>query len=121
MHTIIAGSRDIFDYSLLIRAITDSHFNITRIISGAAPGVDTLAIQYALAQNVPLTTYPAEWTKHGRSAGHIRNRQMAEVSDALIAIWDGKSPGTSSMIAIARELKLTTFVFRTDPPDSSSV
>jgi hypothetical protein len=39
---------------------------------------------------------------------------MAEVSDALIAFWDGKSRGTKSMIEIARRKGLQVAVVRYD-------
>ena len=40
--------------------------------------------------------------------------EMAEVSDALIAFWDGKSRGTKSMIEIARRKGLQVAVVRYD-------
>ena len=58
--------------------------------------------------------YPADWERHGRAAGPIRNEEMAEVSDALIAFWDGKSRGTKSMIEIARRKGLQVAVVRYD-------
>jgi uncharacterized phage-like protein YoqJ len=42
--------------------------------------------------------YPANWRKYGKRAGHRRNQQMADNADALIALWDGESPGTRDMI-----------------------
>ena len=47
-------------------------------------------------------------------AGPIKNEEMAEVSDALIAFWDGKSRGTKSMIEIARRKGLQVAVVRYD-------
>ena len=58
--------------------------------------------------------YPADWERHGRAAGPIRNEEMAEVSDALIAFWDGKSRGTKSMIEIAMRKGLQVAVVRYD-------
>lgn len=48
---------------------------------------------------------------YGKRAGHIRNRQMAECSEALIALWDGKSKGTQNMINVAGELNLRVFIY----------
>lgn len=53
----------------------------------------------------PLTT---------KYADPIRNEEMAEVSDALIAFWDGQSRGTRSMIEIARRKGLQVAVVRYD-------
>lgn len=98
MRTIIAGGREIDDYQLVLDAIAQSGFEISTVISGGARGVDALGEQYANDSGLALEIYPAEWNKHGRSAGPIRNGKMAEVADALIAVWDGKSTGTKNMI-----------------------
>ena len=40
-----------------------------------------------------------------------RNREMAQYADALIAIWDGDSRGTGSMIKLAQQHGLKVYVF----------
>lgn len=75
-----------------------------------APGVDTLAIQYAQENNLPLKEFHADWKTHGRSAGPRRNREMANYADALIAIWDGESRGTKNMIEEATKRNLQVYV-----------
>lgn len=114
MKTIIAGSSK-SDISLddVLGAIEDSGFEITSVVSGCAPGVDTLGEEFAHYMNLPVHPYPANWTKYGMAAGPIRNRQMAENAEALIAVWDGKSPGTEDMINQAMKLKLKVFVYNT--------
>jgi hypothetical protein len=114
MKTIIAGGRTITDYDLVCRAVQDSGFTITEVVSGLAPGVDTLAIDWAEEHNIPRIGFPADWNTHGRAAGPIRNRQMAEYGDALIAIWDGESRGTKNMIEEATKRGLKVYVHRTD-------
>ena len=114
MKTIIAGGRTITDYSLVLSAIGESEFQISEVVSGMAPGVDTLAIQYAKENNLPLKEFHADWNKHKRAAGPIRNREMAEYGDALIAIWDGESRGTKNMIEEANKRGLHVFVKRID-------
>lgn len=51
-----------------------------------------------IGRDIPVKRFPADWDRHGRAAGPIRNCQMAQYADALIAIWDGKSRGTKNMI-----------------------
>jgi len=114
MKTIIAGGRNITNYSLVLSALRESEFIPTEIVSGIAPGVDTLAIQYARENNLPLREFHADWNKHKKAAGPIRNRQMAEYADALIAIWDGESRGTKNMIEEATKRGLRVYVKRTD-------
>ena len=112
MRVIIAGGRNITDYSLVSTALGESEFNPTEIVSGMAPGVDTLAIQYAKENNLPLKEFHADWNTYKRAAGPIRNRQMAEYGDALVAIWDGESRGTKNMIEEATKRNLQVYVKR---------
>lgn len=113
MRTIIAGSRGITNIEHIMRAIHDSGFEIAEIISGGARGVDTLAICYAKLSNIPFRVFPADWDKHGKSAGVIRNVTMAHNADALIAIWDGTSRGTKHMIDAMTRLKKPVHVYTT--------
>lgn len=98
MKVIIAGSRNINDYKLLVDTIQRSGYDITEVVSGCAVGVDRLGEQWARANDVPIKEMPANWNLHGNSAGPIRNRDMAEYADAAIVIWDGESRGTRNMI-----------------------
>jgi hypothetical protein len=111
---IIAGGRDIHDYNLVLEAIEESSFQIDVVVSGGASGVDALGEKYAIEMNIPLAIFQADWHTHGRAAGPIRNRKMAENADALIAIWDGKSKGTKNMIETATKKGLLVYVKRTD-------
>lgn len=54
--------------------------------------------RWADAHGIPIERYPADWTKYGRGAGPLRNREMAEKADAALVIWDGVSRGSKSMI-----------------------
>ena len=111
MRTIIAGSRDITDYNLLLKAIENSGFNITKVVCGGAKGVDSLGEKYALDNNIALDYFFADWDLHGRKAGPLRNAKMAENADALIAIWDGISRGTANMIENARKKHLQVYIY----------
>ena len=82
----------------------------TEIVSGCAKGVDRAGEEWAKRNGVPIKPFPANWETYGRAAGPIRNQQMAAYADALIAIWDGKSRGTESMIELAREHHLNVYV-----------
>ena len=110
LRVIVAGSRTITDYRLVVQAIQESGFTIREIISGGARGVDQLGLRYARGHKIPTAVFPANWKRDGRAAGFIRNEKMAEVAHALIAVWDGKSKGTKHMIDLARKLDLTVHV-----------
>jgi hypothetical protein len=112
MKTIIAGSRGITDYKLLERAIADSGFEITEIVSGMCPeSPDMLGALYSATKGLPLHPFRADWNKYGRAAGFRCNIEMAKNADALIALWDGKSNGTRHMIERAKERGLKIFVY----------
>ncbi len=109
---IIAGSRSITDYEELKKAIIDSKLDISFVISGGANGVDKMGERYARENKDTITglwIFKADWDKYGKKAGHIRNKQMAEHADALIALWDGTSPGTKDMIQIALKKRLYVY------------
>ncbi len=104
---IVAGSRGFNDYAVLqmvcdkLLAKKKQTHNII-IISGTARGADTLGEQYARERGYVAERFPADWLQYGKAAGPIRNRQMADNADALIAFWDGYSTGTRNIITEAR-------------------
>lgn len=101
MRTIIAGGRDYeakpADWDLL-DSLRDS-VPITEVVCGMARGADTLGKHWAVFRGIPVKEFPADWKNHGRSAGPIRNEQMAEYAEALVAFPGGV--GTKHMIACA--------------------
>lgn len=106
MKLIIAGSRTLEPCpTFIMNAIQMLNVPISditeiEVVSGGAKGVDqageNFADDYFL---VPLRVarFPADWNVHGKAAGPIRNKQMAEYADALLLIWDGESRGSISM------------------------
>ena len=84
------------------------------IVSGHASGADSLGEKFAADHNLQCELYPADWDKQGKAAGPIRNAEMAEVADALIAFWDGQSRETKSMIDLARKTGLQVAIVRYD-------
>jgi len=116
MKVIIAGSRHLRQYRLVGAAVASSGWTVSEVISGGASGIDQLAIRWAREHEVPITVMPADWRRWGPAAGPIRNRLMAERADALIAVWDGFSRGTASMICLAERRGLPVHVCRTDLP-----
>jgi hypothetical protein len=71
--------------------------NIEQVVSGGASGVDTAGENFANIVDIEIERFPADWNTHGKAAGPIRNKQMAEYADALLLIWDGESRGSASM------------------------
>jgi len=108
MKTIIAGGRDYMfvqaDWDVLDGLV------ITEVVCGGARGADECGKQWAMDRKIPVKMFPADWDAHGRAAGHIRNREMAEYGERLVAFWDGKSRGTKNMIQTACKLGLEVIV-----------
>lgn len=111
MKTIIAGSRDSVTYENVVSAMAECGWVPTQVISGHARGVDIFGEQWAMENDIPLLIKPADWKMHGKAAGYIRNVDMANNADALVAVWDGESKGTKHMIDIALDKKLKVFVY----------
>lgn len=112
---IIAGSRTISDYDFLKSTLKSAklidNLNNIEVISGGAKGVDTLARQYAIDNNLKLTEMKPDYNgKNNKFAPLKRNIDMAKYGDILIAIWDGKSTGTNHMINEMRKLGKPTYV-----------
>lgn len=112
MKVIVAGGRDFHDYETVCEAIRESGFVPTVIISGGATGVDALGEQYARENNLTCEIHKADWKQFGKAAGPIRNRMMAQHGEALVAVWDGFSPGTKNMIDTATKHNLKIYVKR---------
>ena len=98
MRVIIAGSRNLENYLLVVQAMQRCGYDVTEVVSGCATGIDTLGERWARSNNLPIKEMPANWNQHGKAAGPIRNREMAKYADAAVIIWDGKSPGTRNMV-----------------------
>lgn len=109
--TIIAGSRIFTDINVVWKATANCPIEITEVVAGGARGIDTLAIEWAKHNNIQFRIFKADWDKYGKSAGPIRNIEMAKNADALLAIWDGSSRGTEHMIQVAKKKGLKVYVY----------
>lgn len=111
MKLIIAGSRTL-STELLENIFTDFPRFCHQIVSeihkeelteivhgGCKKGTDQFANREwdEYWDIIPTTIFSADWDTHGKAAGHIRNKEMAEYADALLLIWDGESKGSKNM------------------------
>ncbi|MFI4861814.1 MAG: DUF2493 domain-containing protein [Phycisphaerales bacterium JB063] len=106
MKTIIAGSRDITDFTLVSQVIDASKFDITGVVCGEARGVDALGKRWANNRSIPVYSFPADWRQYGKAAGPMRNREMAAVASALIVIRYPDSRGSADMLRQAKHYGL---------------
>ncbi len=126
MRLAIIGSRSFDRYALLESTMDDwfaedrtcacpvNHI-VTGVVSGGARGADTLAARWATERGVPLTELKPDWDKHGKAAGFLRNKDIVEAADMVLAFWgngaDGQlSRGTQHSIGVAKRLRKPTLI-----------
>lgn len=93
----------------------DDHGNwlpAVEIISGAAKGADTAAVDWAVINWCKFTEFPAKWDLYGRRAGPIRNQQMLDEGkpDLVVAFLAPDSRGTKDMIKRAQKAGVEVLV-----------
>lgn len=114
MRLIIAGCRDFNpdDHRMAkeVESIERALGKATEIVHGGAKGVDSAAARWAGLVGRPSRCFMADWNTYGKAAGPLRNREMAKYGDALLAFWDGRSPGTRNMIDEAAWAKKPVFI-----------
>ena len=121
---IIAGGRDFFDFNMLIEkcdkilcnVIKDDDYDIT-IISGGAKGADALGEKYCLGRGFDLEEFPADWDRHGKKAGFLRNQEMADYAlqankYGAVIFWNGESKGSKHMIDVCENKKIPFRIIR---------
>ena len=109
----IIGSRDFNDSKTAFFLIDQlaQNYETIKLVSGGARGADKIAEDYAKERGIDIEIFPADWDKHGKSAGFIRNQEIWDKSDLGLAFWDGKSKGTSHSFKIAEKQNKELFVF----------
>lgn len=104
MKVLVCGGRNFNDALTLGSWLGGIHKNngpITLLIEGGAPGADFMARKFAEWMKIPTRTFEADWDRHGRAAGPIRNKQMLDEGkpDLVVAFEGGK--GTANMVSQA--------------------
>jgi len=102
----VVGSRDFNNYDLLksklnliIKKLKDRNIEVTHICSGGAKGADKLSEYYANENNLELIIKLPDWNKYNKAAGMIRNKDIWNASNLIVAFWDGISKGTYHTIS----------------------
>lgn len=100
---LVCGGRDYHNETELFGVLDRIVDRVDVLIHGAARGADSVAHRWAEARGIPIESYPANWNKHGRAAGPIRNTQMLEEGrpDLVVAFCGGR--GTQNMISQSKE------------------
>ncbi|MBR5027780.1 MAG: DUF2493 domain-containing protein, partial [Bacteroidales bacterium] len=77
-------------------------FKKSVIVSGGAKGIDSFAKQYALERNIPYMEFPPDYAKYGRVAPLVRNQEIVDYCDKVIAFPSKESRGTYDTIKKAK-------------------
>ena len=104
MKTIIAGGRTYKFTTTDINILNKYKNDITEVVSGGAKGADSEGEVWAQDNGIPITAYPADWEKYGKSAEYKRNGEMANYAEAVVLFPGGK--GTEHMRKISKNKKL---------------
>ncbi len=99
MRVLVTGGRSYSDKAYLW-SILDGYGppEVSEIISGMAPGADTFAAEWAERFGFPLHKFPADWRKHGRAAGPIRNQRMIDEGKPDLVIAFPGGTGTADCV-----------------------
>ena len=103
MKVLVCGGRQWRDRKVTKQVLDAVHrdVGITLLIEGGAAGADRLARLWAEDHGIEVREFPADWKRHGKSAGSIRNQQMiTEGRPELVVAFPGGS-GTTHMIQVA--------------------
>lgn len=106
MRLAICGSRDInIPHYYIHDLIRIFKIDVDEIVSGGAKGVDQSALDYAISEDIPFKIFEADWNKHGKAAGPIRNKEIACYSDRLLVIRYEDSKGSLDVASQFRKLQ----------------
>ena len=103
MRLLVCGGRDYSDRETLFAKLDEylAKFGSLFIISGKAPGADTLAEEWARLRGASFYGFKADWQKHGKAAGPIRNQKMLDKGDPHLVLAFPGGRGTEDMVTRA--------------------
>lgn len=107
MKVAVIGSRD-----LIIQNLQDYlPKECSEIVSGGAMGIDSCARQYAQEHNLKLTEFLPDYETYGRRAPLLRNLEIIDYADVVLAFWDGVSKGTKFVIDNCKKKNVPIRIF----------
>lgn len=104
MRVLVCGGRDWCDILKMLTVMDDIHDStpVTMLIQGGAKGADDESKTWAMHRDVPWMEFRADWHRHGKAAGPIRNQKMLDEGkpDLVVAFPGGR--GTDDMVQRAK-------------------
>lgn len=118
MKLAVVGSRSFMNRNTVFHILMEYHKvfgDELSFVSGGCPqGPDRFAEEFAELFEIPITVFPANWNEHGRAAGFIRNSDIVNACDEVVAFWDRKSNGTRDTITKAQKQNKEVIIVDTD-------
>lgn len=118
MITIIAGTRTIIGADIVMEAMRncpwageitevvcgESEYQVKRFLRREREGnPDIFGAVWAISKGISVKHFAADWNRFGRSAGPIRNGEMARHGEALVLVWNETSKGSENMLKQAKQ------------------
>lgn len=110
---LITGSRDWDDrhtIEVALRMVAETHADVCNLddlvlVSGACPnGADRICEEVWEEHHGKVERHPADWQRHGKSAGFVRNEEMVDLGAQLcIAFIKNNSRGASMTARLAEQ------------------
>ncbi len=115
---VVVGNRDYDNYEFFCktmdRYIAHFGYEIRKVYSGDAPGIDQMTEDWAISRGYKFEAIPAVWQlpdgSTDRGAGMKRNEILIAKGTHVVAFWDGKSTGTKHSSGLAKELNKTRMI-----------
>lgn len=118
MRILITGSRTWTDETTIKVALLDvlagRHGDTSyTLVSGACPkGADAMAEHIARGFGLNVERHPADWNKHGKRAGFLRNAEMVTLgADVCLAFIKDGSKGATHTADLAEKTGIRTLRF----------
>ena len=115
MRILVTGSRnwtnkDAIEKNLFFEALHHPSIDKITVVSGNCPtGADYMAEEWARLMGWEVELHPADWNKHGKKAGFLRNAEMVALgADICIAFILDASKGATHTANLAEKAGIKT-------------
>lgn len=116
---LVTGSREYSDEKFFQKIFHEADTRLRRkgvesfiLVSGGCRGADLLAEKVCSHLGWFIERHNAQWDKHGKRAGFIRNKEMIDSGiDYCFAFPRGESKGTRMTIRLCENKKIKTRIF----------
>lgn len=85
--------------------------HIEVMITGGSTSIDKFAERYADERSIPKLILKPDYEKYGKRAPLVRNKEIIDLADMLLAFWDGKSRWTKSAIDYAKRVNIPLNIY----------